>query len=122
MTHVVLSAIGAVVAWIGWHIFHEAAAELVGRLLRPIAQPIWRAFLAARWRVPLLYAAMPLGIAGLIKGCALLSNSPERADVGLALFFGGAGLFILALILRSETKREAPLICETATRSLGKRA
>ena len=109
MSHTVFPVLAAILAWFGWQLFHEAAAELVGRLLRPIARPIWRAFLVARWRVPLLLAAMPLGIVGVIQGYSLLSSSSERADAGLALFFGGAGLFLLALILWTETKREAAI-------------
>jgi hypothetical protein len=115
MRHTVFSALAAIVAWFGWHLFHEAVAEVVGRLLRPIAQPIWRAFVAARWRLPILLAAMPLGVVGVIEGFSLLSSSTKHADAGLALFFGGAGLFLLALILWHETKREAEIIRALST-------
>jgi hypothetical protein len=67
-------------------------------------RPIRRGFVVARWPWPLL-TVLPLGIAGMLKAYVLLS-SPARADAGLAIFFGSAGVSLLTLILWSETRRE----------------
>jgi hypothetical protein len=104
----VLPGIGAIFAWIGWEILYEAAAERIGGLLRPVTRPIRRAFVVGRWRWPLVIA-LPLGVASALEGYSLLSF-PTRAEAGLMLFFGGAGVSLLTLILWRETRQDAALI------------
>ena len=116
MTSVVLPSIGALFAWLGWEILHEAVGERIVELLRPVLRPIWRAFVLARWPWPLLIV-LPLGVAGVFEGYSLLS-SPTRGGAGLALFFGGAGVSILTLIVWSETRREAAITRASASRSV----
>jgi len=100
----VLSAISEIFASLGWEVFFEAVGQRIVRLLRPVTRPIRHAFVVARWPWPLLIV-LPLGVAGMLKAYTLLS-SPARADAGLAMFFGSAGVSLLTLILWSETRRE----------------
>jgi hypothetical protein len=120
MTDSVLAAIGAILAWLGWEVLHEAAAGRIANLLRPVTRPIWHAFVVARWPWPLLIA-LPLGVAGMLEGYSLLSSATWRADAGLELFFGGAGLSLLTLIVWSESRRNAAMTRGPASGSIGVR-
>jgi hypothetical protein len=101
----VLSAIKAIFAWLGAEVFYEVCAERIGRVLRPMMRPIRHAFVVARWPWPLLIV-LPLGVASMLEAYSLLS-SPTRASAALAMFFAGAGVSILTLVLWMETRGEA---------------
>jgi hypothetical protein len=58
---------------------------------------------------------LALGGIGVIEGYWLLSSSALHADVGLALFFGGAGLPLIAFIFWSEAGREALIARESVS-------
>jgi hypothetical protein len=111
----VFSAIGEILASLGWEVFFEAAGERLARLLRPVTRPIWHAFVGARWPWPLVIV-LPLGVATMLQGYSHLS-SPTRADAALAMFFGGALMSLLSLILWSESRRESRITRESGPRS-----
>lgn len=114
------SAIGELLTSLGWEVFFEAAGERLARLLRPVTRPVWHAFVVARWPLPLIIV-LPLGMATMLQGYSLLS-SPSRADAGLAMFFGGALVSLLSLILWSESRRESRITRESDSRSRAMRS
>ena len=106
MTHSVLVLVGGILAWLGWHLFHELAGELLEVLLRPITRPLWRAIVRARWPWPLLIGLLG-GVAGMGVGIASMGSLGWRGSAGVILFFSGAALALMAPLLWRDARQQA---------------
>ena len=115
MLHTLFAGVLAVVAWLAWMLLGQFVGEVLGYLMRPVTRPLWQMIVRARYPWPLGLMLLT-GVASSAGGLVLMRHDDWRGSAGLLLFFGGAGLALLAPLLWRDAKVEAARSAERLSR------